>query len=186
MALLLRSAFLGGDEGDFDSEPDFDFDSDADIDASDVADGVGAAAGILQWFSIKALSVAAVGFGFMGWAMTTGGSSTVVIWVSSVVVGAALWVLAVLYLFPWIRRQQGDDLQPASAYQGLEAEVVVRIAPGGVGKVQFTDPNGAVVRRDARAADKDTELDVGRRVLIVVATPDHVTVDQLTLIEGTN
>ena len=187
MALLLISAFLGGDDADFETEADFDLDTEVDADVDvDTGAGAGAGMGILQWFSVKAVAVAAVGFGFMGWALSTGGSSAALVWTAAVASGLALWVLSVIYLFPWLRRQQGDDLQSAEAYQGLEAEIVVRIPAGGVGQVQFTDPSGAVVRRDARAADKGNELAVGKRVLIVLATAEHVTVDQLSLTEEIN
>jgi len=192
--LLAISTFFGGDDTDMDAEtdinvdvdvgPDADLDVDGDmhLDASH-ADGAGA---ILQWFSIKALAVAAVGFGFMGWATTSNGNATAIVWIASILTGGAVWAMAVLFLFPWLRRQQGHDLQPASAYQGLTAQVVVRIPADGIGIVQFADPSGAVVRRDARSVHRDHEVAVGTRVAIILATAECVTVDEFSIVEEPN
>lgn len=187
--LLAISAFLGGDDTDLDTDTDLDIDIDTDIDADvdvDVDAGPshgGGGGAILQWFSIKALSIAAVGFGFMGWALTSNGNATVIVWLLSILTGGALWGLAVLYLFPWVKRQQGDDLQRITAYQGLTAEVVVRIPADGTGTVQFTDPNGAVVRREARSIHRAHEVAVGTRVVIILAAAEYVTVDEFSLLE---
>ena len=189
MALLIISAFTGGDDGDFDSDFDADVDLDVDVDVDhdvDVdSDGIsgGGYSEILQWFSVKALAVAAVGFGFMGWATTLNGNSAAVVWVAAILTSAAVWILAVKYLFPWIRRQQGHDFFPASAYQGLTGRVVVRVPPGGKGVVQFTDPSGAVIRRDALAVRRDKELPAGAEVMIVTATPEHVAVEGFSVLK---
>lgn len=211
LVLLVVSAFLAGDhdvdsdadfdmDTDFDIDTDFDMDTDFDVDADFDADtdfdvdthldaGHGEAGhggggvSILQWFSLKALSVAAVGFGFMGWAMASNDSSAAGVWFVAIVTGLAVWALAVLFLFPWLRRQQGHDLQPASAYQGLTADVVVRIPANGIGTVQFRDPSGAVVRRTARSVHRDHEVPIGTRVVIVLAAPEHLAVDEFSIIE---
>lgn len=193
LVLLAVSAFLGGDEADFDAETDIGFDVDADVDVdvdvdgdfdTDTSHGGGGGGAILQWFSIKAMSVAAVGFGFMGWALKANDSAAALVWIVSTLVGVLLWVLAVRILFPWLRKQQGDDLQSVEAYQGLTAQVVVRVPPGSIGTVQFTDPNGAVIRSDARAVHRDQEMAVGKQVLIILATAEHVVVDEFTDIES--
>jgi len=191
LVLLAISALLGGDDADFDTDTDFDIDIDTDVDIdidvdSDVdldSDSLhgGGGGDILQWFSIKALSVAAVGFGFVGWALTSGGSPGLIALLLAIIVGGALWVAAVLWLFPWIRKQQGDDLQSVSAYRGLIGEVVIRIPSEGIGTVQFTDPNGAVIRRDARTVRPDDELAVGTEVVIVDSTDQYVLVNEFSI-----
>ncbi len=186
--LLAISAFIGSDDADIDVDSDFDIDIDTDTDAdidfdSDSGDAISGGSAILQWFSIKALSIAAVGFGFVGWALTSNGAATFIIWLAAIATGFALWALAVLFLFPWIRMQQGNDLQPLEAYQGITGDVVVRIPPDGVGTVQFTDPNGAVIRRDARSIHRGHEVPVGKSVVIVLATEEHVSVDEFSLLE---
>ena len=191
LALLIISAFTGGDDGDFDGDFDADIDLDVDVDVDvdidhdvDVDSGfAGSGSEILQWFSVKALAVAAVGFGFMGWATTLNGNSAAVVWLAAIVTSAAVWVLAVKYLFPWIRRQQGHDFFPASAYQGLTGHVVVRVPAGGKGVVQFTDPSGAVIRRDALAVRRDKELPAGAEVMIVTASPEHVAVEDFSVLK---
>ncbi len=174
LVLLGISALLGGDDLDTDVDTDFDTDIDADLESD------GLAAGVLEWLSIKALALAAVGFGFFGWALSVMGAAGVLVWTVSILVAMAMWILAVRFVFPWMRSQEGDDLQPVEAYQGLRAQVVVRIPPDGIGTVQLTDPNGAVVRRNARATHKDAEIPAGKEVLIVLSTPEHVVVEEFS------
>lgn len=198
MAVLLISAFFGSDDTgletdadidlgvDVDADVDVDTDLDADTDVDGGADGDGsfhgsAAGTVLEWFSLKALAVVAVGFGFMGWAISVGDGSGAMVWTAAIVTGIALWILAVRLLFPLLKRQQGDDLQPVAKYQGLMAEVVVRIPPNGVGIVQLTDPSGAVVRRDARSVHRNHEVTRGSRVLVVMSTAEHVVVDEFEI-----
>lgn len=177
LVLLGVSAFLGADDVDLDT------DLDADLDAN--GSGGHAGGGILEWLSIKAIAVGAVGFGFMGWATAANDSAGAIVWTASIVTGLALWVLAVKMLFPWLRQQQGDDLLPVGSYQGLTAEVVVRIPPSGVGTVQFTDPHGTVVRREARSTHRDHEVPAGTSVLVVLSTAEHVVVDEFSFLEDT-
>jgi len=198
LVVLLISAFLGSDDADLEADLDLDVDVDVDLDLetdldldanldveADVDTDVdaagpmhGGAAAVLEWFSLKALAVVAVGFGFVGWAASSTDGSTTVVWTAAIVTGLALWVMAVRLLFPWLKRQQGDDLQPLAAYQGLMAEVVVRIPADGIGIVQLTDPSGAIVRRDARSAHRGHEVARGTRVLVVMSTTEHVVVDE--------
>lgn len=189
LIVLIISAFLDSDEADVDSDFDLDVDTDVDVDietSSDIDTGSASiAAGILAWFSLKALAVAAVGFGFVGWAATTNNSDGVVVWIAAIGTGCLLWAGAVLLLFPWLRKQQGDNLQSVATYQGLPAQVVVRIPIGGTGTVQFTEPSGAVVRRDARSVDREQEVLPGTKVVIVMSTAEHVLVDEFTLLEDT-
>jgi hypothetical protein len=172
LVLLGISAFLGADDADLDT--------DLDVDGSD---GSGSGGGVLEWLSVKSLAVAAVGFGFVGWATTSNGNAGVIVWTLSIATGLALWALAVKLLFPWLKQQQGDDLQPLESYQGLTAEVVVRIPANGVGTVQLTDPSGTVVRRDARSTHRDHEVARGTRVLVVLSTAEHVVVDEFSFLE---
>ncbi len=187
MVLLVVSALLGGDHADFDMNVDADLDLDLDVD-TDVETDVHAGAaggGVLEWVSIKGLSVGAVGFGFVGWATTTNGYSTLAVWLLSLITGVALWALAVKFLFPILKSQQGHDLQTVESYNGLTAEVVVRIPANGVGTVQFTDPSGMVVRRDARSNHKDHEVAAGKQVLVLLSTAEHVVVDEFSFLEDT-
>ncbi len=181
MVLLVVSAFLGADHADLDMDADIDVDLEADLD-SDVHGGA-VGGGILEWVSIKGLSVGAVGFGFVGWATTTNGYSAIAVWLLSILVGVALWALAVKFLFPMLKSQQGDDMQAVESYSGLTAEVVVRIPANGVGTVQFTDPRGMVVRRDARSNHKDHEVAAGKQVLVLLSTAEHVVVDEFSFLE---
>ncbi|MCP3977474.1 MAG: hypothetical protein GY720_23560 [bacterium] len=181
MVLLVVSAFLGADDADLDMDADIDVDLEADLD-SDVHGGA-VGGGILEWVSIKGLSVGAVGFGFVGWATTTNGYSAIAVWLLSILVGVALWALAVKFLFPMLKSQQGDDMQAVESYSGLTAEVVVRIPANGVGTVQFTDPHGMVVRRDARSNHKDHEVAAGKQVLVLLSTAEHVVVDEFSFLE---
>ncbi len=186
LVLLAVSALLGADEADVDMDLDLDVDVDLDTDADlDSPTGGGMAGTVLEWLSIKAIAVAAVGFGFVGWAATANGAASFVALVSAITTAIILWILAVRFLFPWLRQQQGDDLQPLEAYEGLPAEVVVRIPPDGIGTVQFTDPNGAVVRRDARSTHHGHEIKNGTQVLIVLSKSDHVVVDEFSFFEDT-
>jgi hypothetical protein len=206
LVVLLVSAFLGADDADVDADVDLDLDADLDLgtdldldtdldvetdldvdtnldteaDGGSVVGGAGhgVASTVLEWFSLKALAVVAVGFGFVGWATSSGDRSSGFVWAASIVTGVALWILAVRLLFPWLKRQQGDDLQPLATYQGLMAEVVVRIPADGVGTVQLIDPSGAVVRRDARSAHRNHEVARGTTVLVVMSTTEHVVVDE--------
>ena len=186
LVLLAVSALLGTDEADVDADIDIDLDLDTDSDVdADISTGSGMAGTVLEWLSIKALSVAAVGFGFVGWAITTSDGSAALALAAAILTAVALWFLAVRFLFPWIRTQQGDDLQPLEAYEGLPAEVVVRIPANGIGTVQFTDPNGAVVRRNARSVHDGDEVPTGKQVLIVLSKTDHVVVDEFSFLEDT-
>jgi hypothetical protein len=196
MLLLLVSALTGADEADLDMDVDLDVDLDLDLETdldTDLDTDLGAGGthggaiggGVLEWLSIKAMSVAAVGFGFVGWALTSSGAAAAAVWVLSIVTGLGLWALAVKLLFPWLKRQQGHDLPSLESYQGLIAEVVVRIPPNGIGTVQFTDPSGMVVRRDARSHHPDYEVPQGKRVLMLLSTPEHVVVDEYPFLEDT-
>lgn len=184
MILLVVSAFLGTDDGDLDMDADLDIDLEADVDTDVHASGL-SGGGILEWFSIKGLAVGAVGFGFVGWATTSNGYSAFVVWFLSIIIGIALWALAVKFLFPLLKAQQGDDLQTVESYSGLTAEVVVRIPANGVGTVQFTDPSGMVVRRDARSNHRDHEVAAGTQVLVLLSTAEHVVVDEFSFFEET-
>ncbi len=183
LVLLAVSAMLGSDDADLDMDMDVDLDLDIDVDADTDIDtdtsgsGGGGGGGILEWVSIKALAVGAVGFGFVGWATTTNNSAAFIVWTASIITGLALWIMAVKLLFPWLKTQQGDDLQTLDAYEGLMADVVVRIPTNGLGTVQFPDPSGSVIRRNARSVRKDQEVAAGKRVLIVLSKPEHVVVD---------
>lgn len=187
LVLLAVSALLGADEADVDMDLDVDLDVDLDTDADlDAPSGGSSMAGtVLEWLSIKAIAVAAVGFGFVGWAATANGAASFIALLSAILTALVLWVLSVRFLFPWLRQQQGDDLQPLEAYEGLTGEVVVRIPADGIGTVQFTDPNGAVVRRDARSTHHDHEVKAGTQVLIVISKSDHVVVDEFSFLEDT-
>ena len=182
MILLVVSAFLGADDADLDMDADFDIDLEADVD-TDVHTAGLSGGGILEWVSIKGLAVGAVGFGFVGWATTSNGYSSFVVWLLSIITGIALWALAVKFLFPLLKAQQGDDLQTVESYSGLSAEVVVRIPANGVGTVQFTDPSGMVVRRDARSNHRDHEVAAGKQVLVLLSTAEHVVVDEFSFFE---
>lgn len=192
MVLLLISAFLGDHDTDTDLDVDLDVDMDLDIDtdldadlAADGSHGHGIGGGVLEWLSIKGLSVAAVGFGSVGWAMTSSGANAGVVWISSIATGLALLVLAVKVLFPWLRRQEGHDLPTLESYHGLIAEVVVRIPANGIGTVQFADPSGMVVRRAARSRHSDQEVPTGKQVLVLLSKADHVVVDEYSFLEDT-
>ena len=192
MVLLLVSAVMGDHDTDMDMDVDLDVDLDMDLDAdletdldADSSSGGAIGGGILEWLSIKGLAVAAVGFGFVGWAMTSNGAATATVWALSIVTGLALWALAVKLLFPWLRQQEGHDLPTLESYHGLIAEVVVRIPANGVGTVQFTDPTGLVLRRDARSHQPDHEVPAGTRVLVVLSTAEHVVVDEYSFLEDT-
>ena len=89
MVLLVVSAFLGADDADLDMDADLDIDLEADTDTDVHAAAAGG--GILEWFSIKGIAVGAVGFGFVGWATTSNGYSTSVVWLLSIIIGIALW-----------------------------------------------------------------------------------------------
>jgi hypothetical protein len=180
MAILAISALLDTDDTDVEADVDTDVDVDVGADGDIEAGGSAhlGAAGVLEWFSLKALAVVAVGFGFVGWATASNDGTTLLVWTAATSTGLVLWILAVRVLFPWLKRQQGDDLQPLGAYQGLSAEVVVRIPRDGIGIVQFVDPNGAVVRRDARSAHRDHEVSRGTKVMVVLSTAEHVVVDE--------
>lgn len=183
MILLLVSALLGGDHADMDMNVDVDLDVDTDLEADGHASGVGG--GVLEFLSIKGLAVAAVGFGFVGWALTANGTATLLVWMMSILTGIGLWALAVRTLFPWLRAQQGHDLRTVESYHGLVAEVVVRIPRNGTGTVQFTDETGLVLRRDARSTHKDHEVATGKKVVVVLSNADHVVVDEFSFLEGT-
>lgn len=169
LVLLGVSAFVGSD--------------DIDVDA-DGSSGVGG--GILEWFSIKGLSVAAVGFGFVGWATTANNATGGLVWTASLIIGVVLWALAVKMLFPWLKGQQGDDLQSLESYQGQTAEVVVRIPPNGVGTVQFTNSGGAVLRLEARSTNREQEVATGKRVLVVLSNAENVVVEELSFLDDTD
>ncbi len=198
LVLLAISALLGSDDADLDTDVDLDLDLDTDLDVDFDADvdadvdsaldghghaGGGGGGGVLEWLSVKAIAVAAVGFGFVGWATTSNEYAGAIIWTASIVTGLALWALAVKFLFPWLKTQQGHDLQKLESYAGLTAEVVVRIPPNGIGTVQFTDPSGAVVRRDARSNHKDHEVAAGSRVVVLLSTAEHVVVDEFSFLK---
>lgn len=191
LVLLAIAALLGADDMDVDADLDADFDvdvdtdTDADIHANIDSGGGGVGGAVLEWLSLKGLAVGAVGFGFVGWAATSNGSSAFVVWLLSITSGMALWALAVKLLFPWLRKQQGHDLQRAESYNGLTAEVVVRIPPNGVGIVQFTDPNGLVLRRDARSRRHEQEIRAGEQVVVLLSTAEHVVVDEFLFLEDT-
>lgn len=177
LVLLAISAMLGADDADLDMDLDVDLDLDVDADVDAGSGGGGGVGGVLEWLSIKALAIGAVGFGFVGWATTANGTAALVVWIVSIITGVVLWVMAVKLLFPWLKTQQGDDLQSLDAYEGLLAEVVVRIPATGLGTVQFADPNGSIIRRNAKSVGKDQEVAAGKRVLIVLSKPEHVVVD---------
>lgn len=189
LVLLAIAALMGADDMDVDADldADLDVDVDADTDLHAHADPSGSGVGgtVLEWLSLKGLAVGAVGFGFVGWATTSNGSSALVVWLLSIAAGMALWALAVKLLFPLLRRQQGHDLQRAESYNGLMAEVVVRIPPNGVGIVQFTDPNGLVLRRDARSRQHEQEIRAGEQVVVLLSTSEHVVVDEFLYLEET-
>ncbi len=192
MVLLLISAFLGDQDTDTDLDVDMDVDLDLDVDAdldadleADGSHGHGIGGGILEWLSIKGLSVAAVGFGSVGWALTSSGVGAGLVLIASIATALALLVLAVKFLFPWLKSQEGHDLPTLESYHGLIAEVVVRIPENGVGTVQFTDPSGMVVRRDARSRHSDQEVPAGKQVLVLLSKADHLVVDEYSFLEDT-
>lgn len=171
---------LGGDAGD--GEADLDLEVDGGGDAGDGAGGDsghgdhagrGATPGApLPILSPTVLAGCAAGFGFTGLALRALGLPAVVHVPGALAGGVGTAALLVLFLVKAVRGMESSSAVSPAAFQGLEAEVIVPIPPGGVGEIAF-EHNGTRLSGAARGRDAGRR-DRGERVLITRVRADGV------------
>ena len=176
IVLVGASAFLGGDELDFDGDADVDVDVDVDVDAGQgdigstelavsASDSGAITSGLLAPFlSMRFWTYALGGFGVTGATLSALGTALVFHLPLAILLGMGLGYTA-SWGFRMLQQSSVDSTSHANKLSGLEGVVMLTIGPERKGKIRVKT-HGQLLEVMATTPEQRT-LEPGSNVLIV-------------------